>query len=118
MNSEGKIESSAAEVLNADLPLEFRDVATRYGRDLFMVVFNAGLASQATQVLATFAGKHRSQHSTHAVGVLARAFNEISTAYCKQMGWNEGMLAQCDRDIQLAFQGKVIVPGQSIILDS
>ena len=103
---------------NLDLPLEFREVATKYGRPMFTVVFNAGMSSQAAQVLVNFAQKHRSQHSIHAIGVLTRSFNEISNAYCKQMGWEEGMLAQCDRDIGLAFRNKLVVPGSSIILDS
>jgi hypothetical protein len=40
--------------------------------------------------------------------------------YCKEKGWTEEMLAQCDRDLQLAFAGKIWTPeeGKRIILDS
>jgi hypothetical protein len=124
MNSEDKVHtaSDAPAVDEApqhlDLPDHLRPVALKYGRDMFALVFDAGMCSQATQVLATLANKHMSKSGIHAVQVLASAFNEISTAYAKSKGWDEAVLAQCDRDIQLAFQGKVQVPGQSIILDS
>ena len=101
-----------------DLPAEFRPVAQKYGRAMFALVFDAGMCSQATTVLAAFAEKQRSRHTTHAVKVLAEAFNQISSAYAKQMGWGEGVLQQCDRDIGLAWQGKVQVQGSAIILDS
>lgn len=35
-----------------DLDPVFRPVAAQYGRDLFALVFNAGIAGQATNVLA------------------------------------------------------------------
>ena len=116
MNDETKIEPAPEE--NLDLPPEFREVCAKYGRPMFTLVFNAGMSSQAAMILVNFANKHRSQHSMHAIGVLTKAFNEISTAYCKMNGWDEGMLSQCDRDIGLAVQHKIITPTSSIILDS
>ena len=116
MNDEAKVETKEEE--NLDLPPEFREVAAKYGRPMFTLVFNAGMSSQAAQVLVNFANKHKSQHSMHAVGVLTKSFNEISNAYCKMNGWDEGILSQCDRDIGLAFQHKIITPTNKIILDS
>ena len=122
MNNEDKITPTPPEVVDEgaflDLPEEFRPVAMKYGRHMFALVFDAGMCSQATGILAELANKHQSRGGIHAVQVLANAFNEISTAYAKSKGWDEAILAQCDRDIGLAFQGKVQVPGQSIILDS
>jgi len=122
MNNEDKITTTPPEVVDEgtfpDLADEFKPVAMKYGRAMVALVFDAGMCSQATQVLAALAQKHQSRGGLHAVQVLSNAFNEISTAYCKLQGWDEAVLAQCDRDIGLAFQGKVQVPGQSIILDS
>lgn len=108
----------AVEETNKDLDPIFRPVADKYGRDMFALVMNAGLCSQATQILTGLAAKHRSQHSLQAIGILSRGFNEISQAYCIMKGWDSAILAQCDRDIQLAFSGKIQVPGSTIILDS
>ena len=111
-------QGDTVEESNRDLDPIFRPVANKYGRDMFALVMNAGLCSQATEILMGLASKHHSQHSMHALGVLSNGFNEISSAYCKLQGWDAGMLAQCDRDIQLAFAGRVQVPGNAIILDS
>lgn len=110
-------EETQAEV-DLDLPLEFRGVAAKYGRKMFTLVFNAGMSSQAAQVLMNFAEKHRSQHSLSALEILVSSFNEVSNDYCKLQGWDEGMIAQCDRDIRLAFKHKIITPQDKIILDS
>ncbi len=115
MTEESRIEKQEE---NLDLAPHFRGVAEKYGRPMFALVMNAGLCTQATEVLANFAEKHRSRGSLHAVGVLSEGFNQISTAYCKQMGWTQEMLAQCDRDIMLAFNGKLIAPTNKLVLDS
>ena len=101
-----------------DIEPAFREVAQKYGRSMFGLVMNAGMAGQAAALLAQAADKHKSQHSLHAVSVLAQAFNQVSNAYVKQMGWDEALIAQCDRDIQLAFKSKIIAPGSAILLDS
>ena len=100
------------------IPEHFHPVVRKYGRAMFALVMDAGMSTQATAVLATLADKHHSKAGRHAVVVLSQAFNEISTAYCKLQGWEEGILTQCDRDIGLAFAGKIEVPGSAIILDS
>ena len=114
--TEAAVESAADEML--DLDPVMRPVAAKYGREMFALVMNAGMASQAAEVLVGQARKHSSRAGLHAVGVLTSAFNQVSNAYCKEKGWSEGELAQCDRDIMLAFTGKVVTPGSALILNS
>lgn len=99
------------EDLMEDVELSFRPVAKQYGREMFSFVMAAGMASQAAEVLAQQAQKHRSRHATAAIAVLANSFNSISNAYAAKQGWDEGSLAQCDRDIRLAFAGRIVVAG-------
>ena len=96
-----------------DVDPAFRPVVAQYGRSMFALVMNAGMCGQAASVIAGLVEKHQSIHSAQALSVIADAFNQISNAYVKQMGWSEELVAQCDRDVQLAFAGKIIVPGQS-----
>lgn len=116
MNDEAKVEVAADDML--DLDPVMRPVAAKYGREMFALVMNAGMASQAAEVLAAQAQKRQSRATAHAVGVLSSAFNQVSNAYCKMHGWTEGELAQCDRDIMLAFAGKIAKPGSALILNS
>ena len=101
-----------------DLESCFRPVAAQYGREMFALVYNAGMAGQAVAVLAAQAQKHSSRSAAHAAGVVAQAFNHVSSALAVAKGWSPELLAQCDRDIGLAFQGRIIKPGSVIILDS
>lgn len=101
-----------------DLEPCFRPVAAQYGREMFALVYNAGMAGQAMQVLSQQAQKHHSKSIAHAAGVIASAFNHTSSALAAQKGWSAEMLAQCDRDIGLAFRGKIVTPGSAILLDS
>lgn len=100
------------EDLFEDIEPLFRDVAKRYGREMFALVMNAGMAQQAVAVLASQAEKHGSRKGLHAVGVVSQSFNQVSNAYVKLQGWSEELLAQCDRDIQLAFAGRLVVAGE------
>ena len=101
-----------------DIPEVFREVARTHGREMFALVYNAGMARQAAGVLNDFVEKHRSQHSAHALGVLTQSFNGVSNAFVVKMGWTEELLAHCDRDLQLAAKQQIVVPGSRIILDS
>ena len=98
-----------------DIEVAFRPVVAQYGRSMFALVMNAGMCGQAAQVLGGLVEKHQSLHSAQALRVIADAFNQVSNAYVKQMGWTEELVAQCDRDVQRAFAGKIIVagPGQT-----
>lgn len=100
-----------------DIESCFRPVASRYGREMFALVMNAGMAGQAAQVLATLAQKHGSRGGVHAVGVVSNSFNQVANALIVAKGWDEGTLAQCDKDCQLAFAGRIqVVGGTSPIL--
>ena len=103
-----------------DVDPAFRPVVAQYGRSMFALVMNAGMCGQAASVLGGLVEKHQSLHSAQALSVIADAFNQISNAYVKQMGWAEELVAQCDRDVQRAFAGKIVVagPGSKLILDS
>jgi hypothetical protein len=101
-----------------DLDPVMRSVAAQYGRAMFALVHNAGMAGEAAKVLGALVAKHQSQHSAHALGVLVAAFNQASNSLCLREGWTQEQLAHCERDIQLAWKGKLIVPGSAIILDS
>lgn len=101
-----------------DVPKEFHSVVQAHGREMWALVMNVQMAGIAVERLAAFADKHKSQHAAHAVGVLANAFNQLSNAYVAKMGWTQEMLVQCDRDLQMAFKGKIVVPGSALILNS
>lgn len=122
MNSEHEDNNPADGALPRDEFLDLdpcmRPVAAQYGRPMFALVHNAGMAGQAAEVLGRLVAKHSSQHSSHALGVLVVAFNQTSNALCVREGWTQEMLAQCERDIQLAFKGKLHVAGTSLILNS
>lgn len=100
------------------IPKHFHGVVELHGRALFATVMNAAVAGEAVQVLGDLVNKHRSQHGMKALRVLAGSYNQASNAYVIQMGWTPEQLAHCQRDIQLAHQGQIIVPGSAIILDS
>ena len=101
-----------------DLPKQLRGPVGTYGRAMVALVYGAGMASEATKVLALRAQSQRDTDGLHAVRVLSETFNEMSTAYCKVMGWTEAMLMQCDRDISLSFAGAVVDGKGLIILDA
>lgn len=92
-----------------DIDASFRPVAVKHGRAMFALVMHAGMARQAVEVLAARM-QHGDPQGLHAINVLATAFNHCSSALAKREGWAEAAMLECDRDIQLAFQGKLIVP--------
>ena len=100
-----------------DLQPCFRPVAKQYGRELFALVMNTGMTREATSVLAQLATKHHSKHGMHAVQVVANSYNSVANALCQAKGWNEGLLAQVERDIQLAFHSQIqVVDGSSPLI--
>lgn len=99
------------------LPAEFAGVVEQYGEEIVACVLDAGLCSEAVEKLVGVGRATQRWEVLAAVTVLARAYNSMSSAYCKEKGWSEELLAQCDRDLQLAFAGKLVVPGR-LVLDS
>jgi hypothetical protein len=101
-----------------DIPAHFHDVVRKYGRDMYFLVMHAAMAGQATAVMQEIFAKHQSRHGLHAVALVAQGFNVLSNAYCAKMGWTEEVLAQCDRDCQLAARSAIIPAGSRILLNS
>lgn len=102
----------------SDIPEVFRPVVQQYGREMFHLVMQAGLAGQAAKVLGELTVTQRNPALMGAMVTLVNSFNLVSNAYCKAKEWDEGTVAQCDRDVQLAFAGQILTPTASIILDS
>lgn len=93
----------------------FRPVVRQYGRPMFALVMNVGLATQAAQVLGAQADKRQSRALSEAAMMMCQAFNTVSSALAALQGWTEEELTQCDRDVQLAFRNSVRPEGSSII---
>lgn len=96
-----------------DLPSCFRPVAATHGRELFELVLQTGLASQACAMLAQGLNEQGVQVLTN----IANSFNIITNAYVEKQGWAEEQLAACDTAIKLAFKGQIIIPETSIIIE-
>lgn len=107
MNGTLKAADEAPQDEMLDIDPSFREAARLHGRGMFALVMYAGMARQAAGALA---GMNQHPNALHAINVLATAFNHTSSALAKREGWTEEMMLACDRDIQLAFQGKLIVP--------
>lgn len=99
-----------------DMPEWGREVARKYGRSMFALVLNAGMAQQATAALNEVINKHQSRHGQRALAIIADAFNQVSNAYVLQMGWDAETLAQCDRDCQLAYSKSIQLAPAGILL--
>lgn len=108
MNGTLKAADEAPQDEMLDIDPSFREAAKLHGRAMFALVMHAGMARQAVEVLAKRG--QGDQQALHAINVLATAFNHCSSALAKREGWTEEMMLACDRDIQLTFQGKLIVP--------
>lgn len=103
----------------------FWPVVDRFGRPMFVLVFNASVAGQATSHLAAIAqrfltgsasGKQNAGEIMHAVTVLASAFNELSNQLTLQAGWTPEQLGECESAIQAAWAGKLAVESEPKIV--
>lgn len=97
-----------------DLPLSFRPVAQLHGREMFQLVVAAGMCSEAAERLS----HSKNPGALVATRILADNFNQVANALVAAKGWTEEQLAHCDRDITLAYAGKVQTVESKIILDS
>ena len=93
----------------AELEPAFWPVAKIYGLDMVALVYNAAMAQQAAAVLSEQAQKHNSRKALHALGIMSEAFNQVSNAMVLVKGWSPEQIAQCERDLQRAWAGKVQV---------
>lgn len=99
---------------NADLPEYFRPVANRFGRPMFELVMGSGLAREAVGVLAQ--ANQRVPALLNATGQLAQAYNTVSQMLVESEGWSAEMLGDCEREIKLAWAGRILVPESNIIV--
>lgn len=106
------------EDLFEDVPEVFRPVAKEFGRDLFALVMNAGMAAQAAEVLGVVVARTQSHEAHHALTMLVRIFNQLSSDYVRKMGWDDAEVARCESGIKAAWAGKIAVAPAGIILPS
>ena len=107
--------SEAAEDEMLDIEECFRPVAKTWGRSMFALVMNAGMAGEAMRVLAEVLERQHSSNGIHALKMLGGSFNGLSNAYVLSQGWTDEDVLACDRDIKTAFASRIVVP-PSIIL--
>lgn len=98
---------------NQDIPSEFAEVVEKHGRERFMLVWNSGMVAEALVRLAAGAP----QGLAHAVGVVAAGWNQVAQALVVSEGWTQEELAETERDIQLAWAGRVRVAETKILLN-
>ena len=115
-NSEVAAKAVTDEALVEGIDPCFHAVVRRYGRPMFSLVMNTGLAREALGVMGALAQKHASRRGLRATEVLGQSAGQLATDYAQSQGWTEEMLQQCDRDLQMAFADRVAMPGSSIIL--
>lgn len=110
-----------------DIDPVYHSVVDTYGREMFTLVFNAGMGSQAVQHLVRMTQAFklsrlaRTQQMAaeleHATSVLAAAFNEASSKLAKKEGWAAEMLEECERAIEAAVAAKIaVVQAPKIVL--
>ncbi len=100
----------------ADIDPDLRPVAEKYGRAMFALVHNAGMAGEATRILTDVVQRHQSKAGLHAVTVIATALNAISNQIALQAGWTAEEIGECQAAIQLAYGKKIVVPGSRILV--
>lgn len=107
MNGKEYIIGTGSVEENLDLPEYFRPIAAKFGRKMFSLVMNAGIAGQAAA---------RAREDVNALKLLITSYNQLSNAYVGEMGWNEEELAACNSAIQVAFAGQIQVATPKLIL--
>jgi len=95
-----------------------KGVVEAHGVEMAQAVLDAGLCSEAVAKLVEIGRITGRGEVLAAVRLLSQSYTRISSEYCKEKGWTEAQLALCDRDLQLAFAGKVWIPGKLSGLDS
>ena len=107
MNGKDTIDGLQQEGENFDLPEYFRPIAAKYGREMFSLVMNAGIASQAAA---------HAMQDAHALRLLITSYNQLSNMYVQGKGWDERTLAECSSAIQLAFARQIQIATPELIL--
>lgn len=111
-------EAQAPDAKYAGLDECFWPVVDRFGREMFVLIFNAQVAGQATGHLAAVVerfnqgsaqGRQNAAEIRHAVMLISSAFNELSNGLCAKHGWTPEQLGECQAAIEVAWAGKVAV---------
>lgn len=122
MNSPDAIPSQHPTFSEADLEGVdelWHAVVRKHGRDAYNIAMLTGTSTRALMILQALAMKHHSKAGAGAVEQLTFNFNQIGAKLLQVLGISEAALAECDRDIILAWQKAhpLDVPqGSSIIL--
>jgi len=94
----------------------FTQVVKDHGRDMFVFLMQAGMAQIGFERLAAQAHKPASKGGAHAVGVCAKAFNELANALAVAKGWTPEELALAERKIQQVMSQQIVVAESPILL--
>lgn len=81
------IEQQHEEVDLTGVEAAFHQVVRDHGREMFATVYNAGMAEEATKVLAGLVEKHRSNHGAKALSILAASYNNAAAQVVSLRGW-------------------------------
>ena len=112
--TEKKLYQAQPPKANADLLECFRPVAKRFGRPMFELIMNSGIASEATQILGQ--ANQQVPRLQHATGQLAQAYNAVAKLVVEQHGWTVEELAECEREIKLAWAKRIVLPESNLIV--
>lgn len=95
---------TAVEEVNLEgIPPAFHHVAKEYGREMFLLVWNTGMATEAVQRLMQLAQKHQSKAGLTDVATVANAYNQVATILVQTQSWQEGTVKECNEAIMRAF---------------
>lgn len=85
----------------------FHSVVEKYGREIFLCIYHSNMAGKAMEMLAEQAQKRQSRTIAHAAGVMGTSYNTVVELLGMKYGWTAELLAQVDRDSQLAWAASV-----------
>lgn len=94
----------------------FHEVVRKYGRDIFILVWGAQMAGEAAKRLAEQAAKRQSNEIAKATAILSESYNMLAALLVESQGWTPELIAQVDRDAQMAFAGSIQVASPVILM--
>jgi len=96
----------------------FWPVVETHGREMFQLVFAAGVGGHCAQLLMS--GLRGQVNALNAVSTFVEQFNVLASMHIRAKGWTQEELDACDVAIRRAVDTKIIVPRDErrIILDS
>lgn len=97
------MQTSVEEVNLEGIPPAFHHVVREYGREMFLLVWNTGMATEAVQRLMQLAQKHQSKAGLTDTAAVASAYNQVATLLAQSQGWQQDIVQECDQAIRRAF---------------